>query len=190
MLQLLTHRWSLWSLRLPKRNTWCIYPEHHLDAGIICLAPPYSLHQWFTQRGKRMSPFSLPAEETFPWDLPWQDLFWNVLGNNLSSKNLEQEYSKHRDGSSIPGSLLEMSVLESHPNHLKRHLGVDPRLSKAFTYSPALVLWSGFWDPTFPADAQVILNLWLQRLQIAYQTWDLPNQNLHFNQIQQGSNGH
>lgn len=83
-----------------------------------------------------------------------------------------------------------MSVFESHPNHLKQHLGVDPRLSKAFTYSPALVLWSGFWDPTFPTDAQVILNLWLQRLQIAYQTWALPNQNLHFNQTQQGSNGH
>ena len=33
-----------------------------------------------------------------------QDPFWNVLGNNLSSKNLEQEYSKHRGGSSIPGS--------------------------------------------------------------------------------------
>ena len=119
-----------------------------------------------------------------------QDPFWNVLGNNLSSKNLEQEYSKHRDGSSIPGSLLEMPVLESHPNHLKQHLGVGPRLSKAFMPSPALVLWSGFWDPTFPSNAQVILNLWLQRLQIAYQTWDLPNQNLHFNQIQQGSDGH
>ena len=69
-----------------------------------------------------------------------QDPFWNVLGNNLSSKNLEQEYSKHRDGRSIPGSLLEMPVLESHPNHLKQHLGVGPRLSKAFMSSPALVL--------------------------------------------------
>ena len=109
-----------------------------------------------------------------------QDPFWNVLGNNLSSKNLEQEYSKHRDGRSIPGSLLEMPVLESHPNHLKQHLGVGPRLSKAFMSSPALVLWSGFWDPTFPSNAQVILNLWLQRLQIAYRSQNEPLSHVAF----------
>ena len=48
-----------------------------------------------------------------------QGLFWNVLGNSLSSKNLEGHYSKRGGGSDIPGSLLDMPVLESHPNHLK-----------------------------------------------------------------------
>ena len=130
-----------------------------------------------SSRGELFLRFTLVGATT-------QDPFWNVLVNNLSSKNPEQDYSKHRDGSSIPGSLLEMLVLESHPWFFgKWHLGVDPRLSRAFMCSPALVLWSEFWDPTFPPNAQVILNLWLQRLQIAYQTWNLPIQ------IQQGSNG-
>lgn len=102
-----------------------------------------------------------------------QELFWNALGKSLRSRGLEQNYSKYGDSSSsssIPRSLLEMPILESHPNQLKHHFWNKAQASRWFAYSPALALWSGGWGPTFLRGSHEMPMLLLLGPQFEWQT--------------------